>query len=279
MKPNSHTPSSARPTLSVVIRFKNSAASLPAVLGALRRQTVQPDLIIGVNNQSTDASTELVEAAGGKVINWPQPYHHSRVLNFALRHCPTDIVLVLSSHTVLRSADAIQRLVAAMADPRTACASAKWDDDAFYTDAIDWQELQTKGLKFGSIYSNSMGTLRRALWEETPFDESLPTMEDSAWALDQAKRGHVVRRLRIDFDYSRCGNDRVFAFATLTFKLAARHNLRVAWLGPRRTATGVACGLRNRLLRFPRQDQQAINLSLHGQRLWAWLTWRWRDFN
>ena len=110
-------PTPPRPTLGVVIRFKNSADTLPAVLEALRRQTLRPDLVLGVNNQSTDASADLFQAAGGKVIEWTQPYHHSRVLNFALRHCPTDLVLVLSSHTVLESPDALAQLVAAMADP------------------------------------------------------------------------------------------------------------------------------------------------------------------
>ena len=224
-------PPSSRPTLGVVIRFKNSAATLPAVLAALRRQTVSPDFILGVNNQSTDGSADLFRAVGGYVTDWTQAYHHPRVLNFALRHCPTDLVLVLSSHTVLESPDAIAQLVAAMADPRTACASAKWDDDPFYSDAIEWSELQAKGLKFGAIYSNSMGILRRSLWEQVPFDELLPTMEDGAWALEQVKRGYLCRRLRIPFAYQRGGRSRDFVFAVITFQLAARHKLRVTWLG------------------------------------------------
>ena len=225
------SPPSSRPTLAVVIRFKNSAATLPAVLAALRRQTVPPDFLLGVNNQSTDGSADLFRAAGGNVTDWTQAYHHPRVLNFALRHCPTDLVLVLSSHTVIESPDAIAQLVAAMADPRTACASAKWDDDPFYSDAIEWSELQAKGLKFGAIYSNSMGILRRSLWEQVPFDELLPTMEDGAWALEQVKRGYLCRRLRIPFAYQRGGRSRDFVFAVITFQLAARHKLRVTWLG------------------------------------------------
>ncbi len=230
MKPASATILSKRPTLGVVIRFQNSAATLPGVLEALRRQTVQPDRIIGVNKQSTDTSPALLRAAGAELIEWPHAYNHPRVLNFALRHCPTDLVLVLSSHTVLQSPEALQQLVAAMANPRTACASGKWDHDAFYSDAIDWPELQAKGLKFGSIYSNSMGIIRRSLWEQIPFDESQPTMEDSAWALEQVKRGATCRRLDFAFDYQRSGRTRDFIFAVITFRLAARHGLRVTWL-------------------------------------------------
>ncbi len=231
MPPHLTSPSPHRPTVGVVVRFKNSAATLPEVLAALRRQTVPPNLILGVNNASTDGSPELLRAAGARVVEWTAAYHHPQVLNFALGHCDTDLVLVLSSHTVFESDTAMEELIDSFNDPRTACASGKWDTDPFFSDAIDWQELQAKGLKFGSIYSNSMGMLRRKLWEKIPFDESIPTMEDGAWAVAQVHAGHVCRRLNFPFRYQRGGRRRDFIFALITFQLAARHGLPVAWLG------------------------------------------------
>jgi hypothetical protein len=265
-------PPPARPTLGVVIRFKNSAATLPAVLAALRRQTVQPDFILGVDNKGTDNSAELLRSAGAKIVDWTEPYHHPRVLNFALGHCPTDLVLVLSSHTVLQSPDAIEKLVAAMADPQTACASAKWDDDPFYSNAIDWHELKTKGLKFGSIYSNSMGVIRRSLWQQVPFDESLPTLEDGAWALEQVKRGFLCRRVDFLFDYQRGGRSRDFVFGVLTFQLAARHKLRVTWLGVVGTLRLLFSALARRAA--PANASRASEVIRLSHRLAAWLAWR-----
>jgi len=265
----------ARPTLGVVIRFKNSAATLPGVIEALRRQTLRPDLILGVNNQSADASPEMLQAAGARILEWRDRYNHSRVLNFAIGQCPADLVLVLSSHTVLDSPDALERLVGAMADPRTACASCKWDDDRFYSDAIDWAELQAKGLKFGSIYSNSMGLLRRSLWQAVPFDESLPTMEDGAWAVEQLKRGHLCRRLKLDFRYQRGTTDRTFVFAALTFQLAARYGLAVTWLGPVASAKAFIRCLAARPFRGGDPAAKAEAL-VHRERLRAWLIGRWQ---
>ncbi len=266
------TYATCRPSLGVVIRFSNSAVTLPTVLDALHCQTVQPNLIVGVNNQSTDASPELLRAAGAKIFDWTQPYSHPRVLNFALHHCPTDLVLVLSSHTVLESRDAIEKLVAAMDDPRTACASGKWDDDTYYSDVIDWQELQTKGLKFCSIYSNSMGILRRSLWARIPFDESLPTMEDSAWALEQVKRGYLCRRLGFAFSYQRSGQARDFIFAVVTFQLAARHRLSVTWLGVRTTLLLLLRAAARRLIgRMTTEVGEGLRLR---RCLFAWCSWR-----
>ena len=234
--PSPHAPVSAphvtaRPTVGVLIRFSNSAQTLPDVLAALRCQTVSPDLLVGVDSACTDHSRQLIEAAGGRILPWPHAYEHAKVLNFGLRHLDTDLVLVLSSHTVLDDPETLARMIDAMRDPRTACVSLKWDADPHYTDAITWDELRAKGLKFGSIYSNSMGMLRRSLWEQTPFDESLDTAEDYAWALTHLKQGHLCRRLKSPFHYKRSGAARDGEFARIVFGFARLHGLKVAWLG------------------------------------------------
>jgi glycosyltransferase involved in cell wall biosynthesis len=232
-----NSPQERQATVGVLIRFSNSAETLPDVLAALQRQTLQPNIILGVDSGSKDGSRALIEAAGGKVIEWPHRYEHSVVLNFGIRHLQNDLVLALSSHTVLEHPETLARMAEAMGDPRTACVSLKWDTDPFYSDAIDWRELSAKGLKFGSIYSNSMGMLRRRLWEIHPFDESLDTSEDYAWAIQQLGLGHSCRRLDLPFRYRRSGHNRDFEFAQIVFRFSRKHSLKVSWLGLRATLT------------------------------------------
>jgi glycosyltransferase involved in cell wall biosynthesis len=246
-------------TLGILIRFANSATTLPDVLAALQGQTLQPDVILGVDSGSSDGSDKLIRNAGGQVIYWSQRYEHSKVLNFGVKHLQTDLVLALSSHTVLEDPETLSRMVEAMRDPRTACVSLKWDQDPFYSDAIDWHELSAKGLKFGSIYSNSMGMFRRGLWERQPFDESLDTSEDYAWAIHQLDLGHICRRLALPFRYRRSGHNRDFEFAQIVFRLAQKHCLKVTWLGLRATFSAW-------LRAIFKRDAEA---SLHGARLLA----------
>ncbi len=255
----------SRGTVGVLIRFSSSAKTLPGVLAALRAQTLPPDFILGVDSGSGDDSRAMIEAAGGSVVIWDQPYEHSKVLNFGLRHLPTVFVLVLSSHTVLDDPTTLARMVEVMRSPESACVSLKWDDDPFYSDAIDWTELQTKGLKFGSIYSNSMGMIRRRLWEEIPFDESLPTAEDYAWTLAQLKSGRICHRLSSAFSYQRGGSNRDFEFAHLVFSLSKLNRLKVAWLG-------VQGSLKAWLKAVWHRDTAK---SLHRSRLTAWWMTRW----
>jgi len=256
-----------RPTIGVLIRFKNSAATLPSVLQRLQAQTIRHLVILGVDTGSSDDSAALITQAGGKVIAWSQPYHHSRVLNHGLKHLHTDLVLVLSSHTTLDDDDAVERLLAAFEDPRVACVSAKWDDDPFYSNAITWDELRSKGLKFGSIYSNSMGMIRRKSWEAVPFDESLITAEDYAWAIEQLQRGHICKRLSLRFGYERSGHDRTFEFAKLVFLFSHRYKLRVTWLGVLPSMQQMLTAL---FMRRPDMPPPA----LHYERLKAWAMMR-----
>lgn len=252
-------------TVGILIRYRDSEATLPRVLQALKEQTLQPDQILGVDTGSVDKSSELMAAAGAQTIRWPHAYEHSRVLNFGLQQLRTDFVLVLSSHTVLESPDTLARMVQSMiTDERAACVSLKWDNDPYYSDQIDWAELQQKGLRFGSIYSNSMGMIRRSLWVESPFDETLLTSEDYAWALHQIADGHTCHRLSLPFDYRRNGSQRHGEFAEITFHLAQEHRLRVAWLGVRAALSEVITTW------FHRQEKPHAQAT--RQRLSAW--WR-----
>jgi Glycosyl transferase family 2 len=226
-------------TLAVLIRFKNSAATLPGVLAALRAQTTQPTELIGVDSGSTDGSDALIREAGGSTEKWAQPYHHSRCLNFGMSRCNADAVLILSSHTVLHDATTLATMLAALAQPGTACVSGKWTPSDDWSDAITWDELQRTGLRFCSIYSNSFGMIRRELWQQRAFDETIVTMEDYAWALDQVRAGHTCRRVAFPFSYQRSAHNRDFTFAAVTFHLARRHSLRVGWLGRKSTLLAI----------------------------------------
>lgn len=257
---------SRKPTIGVLIRFSNSEHTLPTVLQSLRSQTLPPDAIVGVANASSDRSREILTRAGARVIEWTGAYHHSKALNHGFRHLRTDLVLVLSSHTVLESPRLIETLAASFDDPRVCCASPKWDRDPFYTDDVDWTELVGKGMRFGSIYTNSIGMIRRACWVETPFDESIDSSEDYAWALERLKRGDRCRRFSLAFSHLRKGPARDREFADIVFALARRHGLPVTWLGPKGS---IALFVKALLTGRPRHEWHPVL-----QRFIAWMRTR-----
>jgi glycosyltransferase involved in cell wall biosynthesis len=63
----------SRPTVSVVIPVKNDAEHLRRCLAALAAQTVTPDEVVVVDNQSTDRSVEVALGFDVRVVAEPRP--------------------------------------------------------------------------------------------------------------------------------------------------------------------------------------------------------------
>jgi glycosyltransferase involved in cell wall biosynthesis len=261
--------------LAVVMRFKDSARTLPGVLAALRRQSLQPDLLLGVDTGSRDGSPELIRQAGGEVVEWKQAYQHARVLNFGIQHSPARLVMALSSHTVVEGVDTLERMVSKFADPTVAAVSGDWDPQAPPEERLDRATLERNGLRFGSIYSNSFGMFRRAFWEEETFTDRIIGMEDYAWALNQIDRSRVVWRLRFPFQYQRSGATRDYSYACIAFRLADQHRLRLVWLGWRGSLQGWWRARNRSCADEPARVRRAAEMALHQDRLKAWLLWRW----
>lgn len=266
--------------VAVLIRFADSAATLPGVLRALERQTRRPDRILGISNRSTDGSGELVRAAGGVVLDWPHPYQPAKVLNFGLAECATDLVCVLSSHTTLVSPDALERLVAAVCEAGTACASAGWHLTQ-PAERVTWSDLEQRGLPYSSIYSNSCGILRHECWRNRPFLAAAGIVEDYEWALAQLRRGHRCQRLRLDFRYERPGPIRYFSFARHLAALAHCQGLRFTEAPFSYTVRQMSAGVVH-ALKHPRAwktgyaiGRQGLEILL-GRLTWWPLAWRMR---
>ena len=64
--------------ISVIIPARNEEHSLPALLASLKKQTLKPDEIIVVDDNSEDATAEVAEKGGAKVIRakpLPEGWH------------------------------------------------------------------------------------------------------------------------------------------------------------------------------------------------------------
>lgn len=254
--------------VTAVIRFKDSAGTLPAVLAALAAQTRPPAQLLGIDTGSRDGSANLIRAAGGRVISWPYRYHHAKVLNAGLAAVTTPFALVISSHTVLTQRDGLERMLAAAADASVAAVSPMWDDDPFYGSTVTWAGLQASGIKFGSIYSNSLGLLRLSAWRDLPFDTQFNGTEDFAWALAQCQAGASVRRLPIAFSYRKQDRRPLISNSAYAHKLARMHGLSLRWLGAK------SCVYKLLGWRRGDADRRVLWQRLYGYAAWRWVCYR-----
>jgi len=269
---------SAVASVGVVMRFRDSAATLPAVLDALFAQSRRPDLLIGVDTGSRDGSRALLERRGARIIDWTQPYHVSRVLNAGIAACPTDLVLVLSAHSVLSDPGTVARYVSAMDDPTCAGVSARPPGFEHFPERIDWAVACARGLTYCSCFSNSLGMLRRNRWERIPFDERLAVAaEDYTWALEQLRANQHVAMPTEPYRYLNRERPPHAARLRAVLAVGRRFGLPMRWLGVRASLLGVFVAAVRVAATLGISRTARDNFAKHCAHLWGWCTWRWCD--
>ncbi len=82
------------PTLTVVIPALNEATRLPVLLRMLAEQTQRPDVVVVADAGSTDATRELAQAAGARVVDGGAP---GAGRNAGARAAETDLILFLDA--------------------------------------------------------------------------------------------------------------------------------------------------------------------------------------
>jgi rhamnosyltransferase len=110
--------------LGLIVPTLDAGARWPQWLEALSRQTRRPDLLLAIDSSSGDGTAERARAAGFKVHVIPRSdFNHGGTRQWGLGLMPdADIVLFLTQDALLADDHAIERLVAAFADPQVGAA-------------------------------------------------------------------------------------------------------------------------------------------------------------
>ena len=188
----------ALPTTSIVIRTLNESEHLPALLDSIATQRVQPDELILVDSGSTDSTVAIAEAAGCKVVHIPPgEFTFGRALNWGCDAAKGEVLIFVSAHVYALSSDWLGELVAPFADERVGLSYGGQTGDH----RSNFAEIQLLKRWFpeegttdqqNPFCNNANCAVRKTLWETTPYDESLPGLEDMAFARDIRAAGHRI---------------------------------------------------------------------------------------
>ena len=87
------------PTTSVVIRALNEERYIGRLLVGLGRQTVQPDEIVLVDSGSTDATVDIAERFGARIVHIPKDrFSFGRSLNWGCESATGEVLVLVSAH-------------------------------------------------------------------------------------------------------------------------------------------------------------------------------------
>jgi rhamnosyltransferase len=113
-------------TLGLVIPVRNAGDFAVRQIAAIGQQTLQPNVKLVLDSESTDGSVTRYRAAGFDVLPIdPAQFDHGATRNLGWRRCPADFVIYLTQDSVPILPDAFERLISAFDDPLVGVASGR----------------------------------------------------------------------------------------------------------------------------------------------------------
>lgn len=184
--------------VSVVIRCLNEARHIGRLLEGLLHQTLKPDEIVVVDSGSTDGTLDVVRRYLANVVSiTPEQFSFGRSLNTGFRAARGDIVVLASAHVYPLFDTWLEALTAAFAEPDVALTYGRQQGDE-RTRFSEWQVFakwfpQTSTRHQDHPFcNNANAAVRRSVWTQLPYDESLTGLEDLDWAKRAMRLGHRI---------------------------------------------------------------------------------------
>ncbi len=189
----------AAPETSIVIRTYNEEKNLPGLLENLRRQSYRDFEIIVVDSGSVDKTRDIAGRNADKLIRIDRhnfTFGHS--LNAGIRSAGGEWAVIVSAHTLPADENWLAALLQPLRDDQTAMVfgrqmgapTSKFSEVRDLDRSFGLQRLVLNPTHF--IGNNANSAIRRKLWSQYPFDETLPGLEDIAWAKYWLERGYQV---------------------------------------------------------------------------------------
>lgn len=183
---------------SIIIRAYNEAVHLPRLLEGITHQSVKEVEVILVDSGSTDATISIAESFGARVVKIPaDEFTFGRSLNLGIQAAKNDFVVIVSAHVYPVYPDWLECLLQPFEDSSIALIYGKQRgtlNSQFSEHQIfkQWFPEADVHHQTSPFCNNANAAIRRTLWEEHPYDETLTGLEDVAWAKWAQSKGWEV---------------------------------------------------------------------------------------
>jgi len=181
---------------SIVIRAYNEEKHIGRLLEGIARQDIEDVQIILVDSGSTDATLAIASRYPVEILSiHPDDFTFGRSLNLGCSHARSEFIVIASAHVYPVYPDWLRQLLRPFEDPGVALAYGKQRGNATtrYSEHQHFAKMfpeHSDPHQRNPLCNNANAAIRRSLWQEHPYDEELPGLEDVAWASWALDRGY-----------------------------------------------------------------------------------------
>jgi glycosyltransferase involved in cell wall biosynthesis len=186
------------PFCSIVIRAFNEEKHIGKLLDGIHHQTIKNLQIILVDSGSSDNTTKIAQEFGAEVVHiQPQDFTFGRSLNLGISHAIADLVVFASAHVYPVYPDWLERLLEPFDDEKVGISYGKqrgMETTQFSEHRIfeHWFSDGSTNNQTHPFCNNANAAIRKKLWQQHPYNETLPGLEDLEWAKWAFDHGHKI---------------------------------------------------------------------------------------
>jgi len=179
---------SSSPVCSIVIRAFNEEDHIGRLLTGIMEQSLDDIEIIVVDSGSTDATLPIASRFPTSILNIPpHEFTFGRSLNLGCSAARGEFLVFASAHVYPLYPDWLEKLIDPFKDPAIGMVYGKQRGDGTtrYSEHQQFKRMFPDTSIIPQLHplcNNANAAIRRSLWEQRPFDESLSGLEDLDWA-------------------------------------------------------------------------------------------------
>ncbi|MDX1436011.1 MAG: glycosyltransferase family 2 protein [Anaerolineales bacterium] len=194
------------PRCSIVIRAFNEEQHLGRLLTGISHQTLTDYEVVLVDSGSTDATVAIARQYGARIIHIaPEEFTFGRSLNLGILAAQGEFIVIASAHVYPVYPDWLEKMLAPFEDPQVALTygrqrggpGSKFSEGQYFA---RWYPERSDLRQAHPFCNNANSAIRRELWQQQQYDETLTGLEDLAWAkwaMDQGRRIAYVAEAEI----------------------------------------------------------------------------------
>lgn len=186
------------PACSIVIRAYNEARHIGRLLDGIYQQSIKNTQVILVDSGSTDGTLEIAQQFPVDIVHiQPESFSFGRSLNLGISISKSNLIVIASAHVYPVYPDWLEKLLSPFKDEKIGVVYGKqrgatnthFSEHQIFT---HWFPDSSNANQQHPFCNNANAAIRRSLWEQHKYDESLSGLEDLEWARWAMQQGHQI---------------------------------------------------------------------------------------